>query len=438
MIFLRSLLPVAVTLLLAVVMGWLFGAVAAAWFLASAWLAHAIYHGGHLAALHEWAALPDKRHLPLGLGVWTQALERLSRNARREREDRVELEAELERVRAAVNELPDAIVLLDRFDQIEWCNTAAGLLHGVVGRRRPIHHYIRDPEFAAWLQAGAAAPALIQTPAFAPDRTLQFSLLPMPDGRRVLITLDITDLTKLDAMRRDFVANVSHEIRTPVTVIGGFAETLLDLDLDETSRREYLRAILAQALTLQRLVTDLLTLASLDRTPDPTTEADVTMAALVRAQAADALALSQGEHEIIQRIESDWALRGVPTEIESAVRNLVTNAVRYTQAGGRIEIAWQGDASEGLLSVADTGIGISREHVPRLTERFYRVDRSRSRETGGTGLGLAIVKHVMQRHGGQLDIASEPGKGSRFTLRFPAHRMIAPATHEVAAGLDRF
>jgi two-component system phosphate regulon sensor histidine kinase PhoR len=245
-------------------------------------------------------------------------------------------------------------------------------------------------------------------------------------GAKLLITRDVTEQEKLDAMRRDFVANVSHELRTPVTVIGGFAETLLDLELDEPTRREYLGTILRQSRTLQRLVEDLLILSSLENSAAPPAEERVDVHALVNTLAAEARALSQDRHAIEVHRAAPPLVRAAPAELESAVRNLLSNAVRYTPDGGRIDVEWRYRDDEAWLTVRDTGIGIAPEHLPRLTERFYRVDRGRSRDSGGTGLGLAIVKHILQRVGGQLHVESALGQGSAFTLRLPADRLIPP------------
>jgi two-component system phosphate regulon sensor histidine kinase PhoR len=261
-----------------------------------------------------------------------------------------------------------------------------------------------------------------------PGRLFELRLHRPDDEHKLLISRDLTERARLDAMRRDFVANVSHEIRTPVTVIGGFAETLLDLPLDEPTRREYLGTILRQSQTMQRLVEDLLTLATLESSTAPPESARIDVGAMARAVGAEAAALSQGRHEIVYRLDATAAVSAAPTELESAIRNLVVNAVRYTPEGGRIEIGWRIERGVGLLSVTDTGLGIAAEHLPRLAERFYRVDRGRSRETGGTGLGLAIVKHVIQRHGGELRIASTLGRGSTFSLVLPASRLITDAS----------
>ena len=429
----RSLAPVAIGLAAALVLAALFDDQVAAWWLVGCLVLLALYHTVYLTQIHYWAALPRQRDLPLGSGPWALLLDRLSRSLRQERDARLELTSELERIHSAVDQLPDGLVVLDRYDHVEWANNAAEDLHGIFGRGRPIHHFIRQPEFLTYLEARQGGKPVTMTLPARPGRVYELRLYPAGDGQRLLISRDITDHAKLDAMRRDFVANVSHEIRTPVTVISGFAETLLSLDLDDNAQREYIGTILKQSQTMQRLVDDLLMLSSLENSATPPTEEVIDMPALVNAMADEARTISKGRHTIDVEIATTTRMRGAAAEIESAVRNLLTNAIRYTPDEGRITLTWQIRDNEGWITVRDTGIGIGAEHVPRLTERFYRVERGRSRETGGTGLGLAIVKHVLQRHHGGLNISSEPGLGSAFSLRFPAERLVA-AQEETAVG----
>ncbi|MBA3478134.1 MAG: PAS domain-containing sensor histidine kinase, partial [Lautropia sp.] len=247
---------------------------------------------------------------------------------------------------------------------------------------------------------------------------------------------------KLDAMRRDFVANVSHEIRTPLTVVSGYIETLIDLDLPREETITHLAAARKQAVTMQRLLEDLLTLSSLENASNRPPDQEFELEPLLRSLLSDARTLSAGRHAIDLLIDKPVRLRGAPSEIESAVRNLLTNAIRYTPQGGRINMSWTLRARAGHLTVEDTGIGIAPEHLPRLTERFYRVDRGRSRETGGTGLGLAIVKHIAQRHDATLQFDSVLGKGTRFTLVIPLERVLpsaggTPQDETATAGNDR-
>lgn len=425
MIWYRSLLPVAVALGIAAALAALFSDTVAAWWLVGCMVFFGLAKAFFLQRLHHWAALPRNRDLPAGAGAWGLVFDRLGRFSRSEAADRKELTTELAQVHAAVDRLPDGLIVLDRFNHVQWCNNAAAELHGVFGSGRPIHHFIRQPEFVAYLEGGDFRKPPVLPLEARPGRQFELRLFRTQDGGKLLTTRDITEHWKLDAMRRDFVANVSHEIRTPVTVIGGFAETLLNLQLDEAARREYLGTILKQSQTMQRLVDDLLTLSSLENSSAAPEEGRVDVHALLEAIADEARALSQGRHEIHLHLDAPAPVWGVAKELESAFRNLVTNAVRYTPEGGRIDVDWRIRDGEGWVTVRDTGIGIAPEHLPRLAERFYRVDRGRSRDTGGTGLGLAITKHVIQRHGGQFQVESRLGMGSAFTLRLPARRLLA-------------
>ncbi|MBK6336506.1 MAG: hypothetical protein IPF60_12305 [Betaproteobacteria bacterium] len=228
-------------------------------------------------------------------------------------------------------------------------------------------------------------------------------------------------------MRRDFIANISHELKTPLTVVAGFIETLQELELDPAQRARYLALMQEQAGSMQRLVDDLLTLSTLESEQNPPVEATFPLTPLLLERAADARSLSGGEHAVELDLAgvASVALRGSRDELASAIGNLLSNAIRYTPAGGTIRLGWRTAADgRGIFSVTDSGIGIAPEHIPRLTERFYRVDRSRSRATGGTGLGLAIVKHVLLRHHAELDVVSEPGRGSTFSILLPAGRVM--------------
>jgi two-component system, OmpR family, phosphate regulon sensor histidine kinase PhoR len=251
---------------------------------------------------------------------------------------------------------------------------------------------------------------------------------------KLVLSQDITERERAEAMRRDFVANVSHEIRTPLTVLAGFIETLGNLPLTEVERRRVLHLMAQQTQRMQTLVADLLTLAQLEGSPRPPADRWLPLARLLQAVEADARALSAGRHEIVFQPADGVQIAGAEAELQSAIGNLVNNAVRYTPESGRIEVTWQQHANgSGEIAVHDNGVGIAREHLPRLAERFYRVDGSRSRDTGGTGLGLSIAKHVVQRHGGELDIQSELGRGSTFRLLLPAARLRIDATARAAS-----
>jgi two-component system phosphate regulon sensor histidine kinase PhoR len=430
---LRSLAAIAMVIVIAVVLDFFVTENAAVWWLGTVFVVHAVVQTAYMARLHHWASLPRNRPLPAGIGPWRPIIARLARFVRQETDTRNELDSELARIHAAVDRLPDGLVVLDRYDHVLWANDAAETLHGVFGTRRPIHHFIRQPEFARFLQANESGSALrIQLPG-QPGRTHELRLHPTEGGQKLLITRDVTDQAKLDAMRSDFVANVSHEIRTPITVIAGFAETLLELELEEAARREYLGSILKQSQTMQRLVDDLLMLSSLESGGGALEDEPTDLRALLSALLDESQALSRGRHRISLDFDGPSRVLAAPGELESAVRNLLTNAIRYTPDGGRITLAWRVQDSEGRISVRDNGIGIPPEHMARISERFYRVDRGRSRATGGTGLGLAIVKHIMQRHQGRLEFHSTVGKGSVFALCLPVSRLLPDSAPAPAA-----
>lgn len=335
-------------------------------------------------------------------------------------------DAEIAQRKQITNAVPDGLFLLDNGGRILWCNQAALVMHSLDAFRdmgKPIAQLIRAPEFAAYLEDDSQPEPVLSLG----GRSILFHLErgseEGKDGNRLLLTRDVTDREKLDRMRRDFVANVSHELRTPLTVVGGFVETLTDLPLDEAERTRYLQLIGTQTTNMRRLVEDLLTLARMenDQLPPEATLTDLSQVA--REALADAEALSAGAHTFEATIAPAQVL-GSASELRSALGNLLSNAVRYTPAGGRVALTVTSGA-DVVLEVKDSGAGIAPEHLPRLTERFYRVDRSRSRDTGGTGLGLAIVKHVAQRHRAKLEIesvvqtSSNEHHGSTFRLRFP-------------------
>jgi two-component system phosphate regulon sensor histidine kinase PhoR len=283
---------------------------------------------------------------------------------------------------------------------------------------------VRQPEFRRHLESADYAASVVVQSDREPGRTLALSLVPFATDQKLLMARDITDLEAVARMRRDFIASASHELKTPLTVISGFLETLREQDVDAPSRRRFIELMSGQAASMQRLVGDLMTLSALESEGNPLHEESFAVAPLLDGLVTEARALSQGAHTIAVESSQDAVLLGSREEIASAFGNLVSNAVRYTPAGGTIELSWRLDPDgNGVFAVRDTGIGIAAEHVPRLTERFYRVDRSRSRATGGTGLGLAIVKHVLLRHRAELVIESELDKGSTFAVRWPAARI---------------
>ena len=410
------------------------GAALGAWIGALLWSLQQLWRAHRLEA---WFRSGPSGEPPRLAGFWREVSDRIRRVLQlRERE--VQLHAHrLTSYLDAIHASPNGVTLLDREGRIEWCNSAASQHLGLDARRdegQHVVHLVRDPVFARYFhQASHEGEVQIDGRAASISQTLKLSvqLFPYGDGQQLLLTRDITALTQADQMRRDFVANVSHEIRTPLTVLAGFVETLQSLPLQADQQQHYLDLMAVQASRMQSLVSDLLTLSQLEGSPPPGQTEQVALGALMAQVEADARALSAlqgvtGEpvHDLVFQEVSDWQLLGARSELQSAVSNLVSNAVRYTPAGGRILVGWKEQGEELILSVSDTGPGIAPEHLPRLSERFYRVDRSRSRETGGTGLGLAITKHVAQRHGGSLRVESQLGVGSTFMLVLPLSRRI--------------
>lgn len=404
------------------------------WALFSAGLIiYLVYHLRQLRKLFAWLAIPGQRPM-VGDGVWGDVLYRLEKLLRTGQGDQQKAVAELERMLEATRSLPDGVVILDPDSRILWLNDAAERLLGLSTLRdvgQFIPYLLRQSRFTAWLQEEDYTRTLDMDSPAQPRKTLELQLVPLPRGQKMLLTRDVSELARVEAMRRDFVANVSHELRTPITVIVGFLESFDEMERpDPVEFRRHIPLMREQSDRIRRLVDDLLTLARLETEPEPKEEA-VDIVALAHRLADEARSLSHGQHDIRVQAEAQARLLGNPQELYSALANLVSNAVRYTPAGGRITLTWHlGPHGSGLFSVTDTGEGIEAQHIPRLTERFYRVDRGRSRATGGTGLGLAIVKHILQRHQARLRIESTVGKGSTFTAAFPQDRLIPESPTE--------
>lgn len=402
------------------------------------WLAIDLYGASQLLSYLRSGGANDHGKL---FGIWGESAGRMHRLIRDRDSQVAESQRRLQDFLSALQASPSGVILLDKTARIEWCNHTATQHFGLNAQRdvlQVIGNLVRDPGFAAYLasrdyKSSVNMPGRDSSPAR--PVVLSVQLHPYGEGRMLLLSRDITALEQAEAMRRDFVANVSHEIRTPLTVLAGFVETLQTLNLNEQERQHYLALMAQQSERMQSLVNDLLTLSRLEGSPPPGLETWVSVSKLMRQLKADAQALSQVvnvENGLVHKFVFNEAyacqITGVANELLSAMGNLVSNAVRYTPAGGRIDVSTQALPDGGLVfSVTDTGPGIAPEHIGRLTERFYRVDRSRSRETGGTGLGLAIVKHVVQRHGASLSIDSTPGHGSTFRITFPADRVTSDA-----------
>ncbi len=399
------------------------------WLLLDAWRAQRL-----LKVLRsDVSALPSR-----GAGIWGELSERI-RKLLRERDQQIrQSEDRLQEFLAAIQASPNGVVLLDEQGRIEWCNQTAAAQFGIDAERDLLQHLgnlVRDPAFIAYLASwNYSRDVVIDAPAARSSGQrshavrLSVQVHPYAGNRRMLLTRDITSLEQAEAMRRDFVANVSHEIRTPLTVLAGFVETLQNLPLDAEERSRYLALMAQQSTRMETLVNDLLTLSRLEGSPAPAATQWTRARALLAHSEDEARGLSSRlaplGHRLTFSLDDDSEISGAPVELQSAMSNLVSNAVRYTPGGGEVVVTWKLlPDGRGEYAVRDSGPGIAAEHIPRLTERFYRVDRSRSRETGGTGLGLAIVKHVAQRHGAELRIESTLGQGSRFALVFPAKRV---------------
>lgn len=409
--------------LLAIILGmvfghtfvWLFG-------LAGVYL---VWHVFNLYRLDQWLRRGRQFATPSSLGVWGEIFNHFYRLRRRDRERKRRIAYLLREFRNSTAAMPDGVVVLDALWEIIWFNDAASRLLGLrpgqdLGRR--IGNLIRHPDFIGYLRhANFEEPLDIPAPAAAGLR-IAVRVVPYGSDQRLLLARDVTRLHRLEEMRRDFVANASHELRSPLTVVSGYldamrADARLELDWGAP-----LAEMQHQMHRMSDIIQDLLELSRLETEAREAPFAPVDVPALLQRIQREALALGYGPRDVRVEIDDPLWILGAETELYSAFSNLVFNAMRYTPDSGQVRIRWRADGDGALLSVSDTGVGIAPEHIPRLTERFYRVDRSRSRDSGGTGLGLAIVKHVLQRHATVLHVESEPGKGSDFSCRFPMER----------------
>jgi two-component system phosphate regulon sensor histidine kinase PhoR len=414
------------------VLWFMFGAMAA---LAVATLTMAVLvfiQLGYLYQLSDWLDDPQSAKLPDGWGAWTDIFSRLYKLRRDDEKNQAELTEWLARFRQAMHLLPDGVVIMDDVLFLEWCNPAAEQHLGLTHERDKgmrVTNLVRSPDFMDYIILGRYDQPL--TLSFR-ERKLIVHIIPFENRRQILVTHDATETERIEEMRRDFIANASHELRTPLTVIVGFLEIAASEDLDAATRAAHLKLMTEQGHRMQHLIEDMLTLSRLESVDYPMRPERVDIVKLMGQVQRDARALSAGKHEITMDVSGPDVM-GSTEELHSAFGNLASNAVRYTPAGGKIHLSWAEGPSGIKFKVEDTGIGISPEHISRLTERFYRVDKSRSRETQGTGLGLAIVKHVLLRHGGTLQIKSEAGKGSSFIVCLPK-TAIVPKQPELQLG----
>lgn len=390
-----------------------------------------LYLFNHLFWINKlvtWYNKPSLSTIPQGNGIWEDVFATIYHEQRKHTRSQSQLSSALDRFRHAASALPDGVVLLDDDDKIEWCNKPAELQLGLSLKQdlgQPIVYLLRNTDFTQYLKHHVDIDPIKLQSWINPEITLEIRMVAFGSNQKLLISRDVSQLEKLDLMRRDFIANVSHELRTPLTVVGGFLETLEDMEgAIPESTRGYFAMMQDQTSRMRLLIEDLLTLSQLESGTTAPDEAELDVNALLNMIMNEAKGLSAGRHTITLDADPSLALTASSQELHSAFSNLVSNAIRYTPEGGSISLKWEERNHEAVFSVTDTGLGIEQKHIDRLTERFYRIDRSRSRETGGTGLGLSIVKHILSRHQGRLEITSEFGKGSTFSAVFPKSRMV--------------
>ena len=422
----RVTMPVALSAMMALLLWGVFSAVVALLFVMLVLLVVMGMHARQLYILAEWLRVPNIEAIPEAEGVWGEVFSRLYKMVKRHKQTKQDLATELLNIEQATAAFPEGVVSLNGANRIEWCNPLAEHHFGLNAKRdimQDITYLVRQPEFIDYLHAANYSDPLVMKSARHDDMILSVKLISYGVDKRLLISRDITQWERVETIRRDFVANVSHELRTPLTVVNGFVENLQDMpELSHEKIRRALDLMAEQTRRMDSLVADLLTLSRLENEQSPLRVEIIDMKALLEEVYQDGQMLSAGRHQHSLEMDGPLQLSGNYEELRSAFGNLVSNAVRYTPEGGSIRLRWALQAGQAVFSVQDSGIGIEAQHIPRLTERFYRVDRSRSRETGGTGLGLAIVNCIAQRHQAKLEIESEDGKGSVFTLVFSAER----------------
>jgi two-component system phosphate regulon sensor histidine kinase PhoR len=426
----------AITVIVGLLGGWIFGNVWAG--LAVALAGHLFWQLANLFRLDWWVRHRSFADPPEFSGVWGEVVTQVVRLHRRKRYHKqrfVKLVRQIQRSTAA---LPDGVVILNAQREIAWFNRTAGRLldlRGSADYGLRIDNLLRQPAFARYLDGGDFVNPIALQPDAGLDRYLSLQLVPYGEGQHLLLVRDVSRQMRLENMRKDFVANASHELRSPLSVVAGYLETLYHDPALHEDLQGPVAEMRRQADRMTSIIQDLLALSKLEESEEIVGGDYVDVAALLSVLRKDVLARPSHPKDVRIKIESSATLRGDEPEIHSAFSNLVDNAAKYTPPEGSIEMRWWVDDDGAHFSVTDTGIGIPAEHIPRLTERFYRVDSGRSRATGGSGLGLAIVKHVLQRHGATMDVESTLGSGSTFTCHFPPQRVSeGPSLESRAAG----
>ena len=387
--------------------------------------------------LYQWLGNPSASdEAPQSIGLWGEIFDSLHKLNQNHLMTQDRLRARINRVQESTNAMRDGVIMTDARGAMEWWNGSAEYLLGFrrsTDQGQYIHNLIRNPAFKAYFDTrDYREPLEINSPA-KPHIHLQIQISLFGDDDRLIVAKDVTRLYQLEQMRRDFVGNVSHEMRTPLTVISGYLETLVDHGDELPAKwRRAINTMAAQASRMEALITDLILLSRIETGEHTVDDTLTDVDALLNQICHDARALSGDKgHQISVQISDHRLLQGDESQLRSAFSNLVFNAVKYTPAGGAITVAWSTNREGAHLSVKDTGIGIDPIHIPRLTERFYRADPSRHKDTGGTGLGLAIVKHVLINHDGNLEIRSKVGEGSEFICHFPRERLVERIPEQV-------
>jgi two-component system phosphate regulon sensor histidine kinase PhoR len=378
--------------------------------------------------LNKWLKNPNLSTIPNGSGVWEEIFSTLYREYKKQKKSKSELTTTLGRFMTAAEAIPDGIIALNQNNEIEWCNKPSEKMFGIHLSKdinQPINYLLRETSFTEYLNDNKYDGTLKLTSWRNTGRSFEILIVPFGANQKLLISRDITQLEKNDSIKRDFIANVSHELKTPLTVIVGFLETLSDMKNEFNEKtRPYLLMMLEQSDRMKKLVEDLLQLSSIESNAAPAEKKEINMSQLFKGLKKDSELISKKEHKINMSINKDITLLGYEKEIYSAFFNLISNAIRYTKKGGAINVIWGMKDEKAYFEVQDSGIGIHEKLIPRLTERFYRIDADRSRKSGGTGLGLSIVKHICIRHQAQIEITSQIGKGSQFKIIFPQERIL--------------
>jgi two-component system phosphate regulon sensor histidine kinase PhoR len=385
--------------------------------------AYAIWHFVNISRLYFWIQNPD-REMPGSLGLWADIFDRISSMEQRNRKQKERYQSMIDDFQNVTDAFPDATLIIDENARLTWFNNAARALLGLtepgdIGR--PLGNLVRSPDFSNWLNEQEKVNSRLEMPAPGKANSwLDIAAVSIRGNQRLIIFRDVSEVHNVEQIRKDFVTNVSHELRTPLTVMRGYLEIMQDRPPDEMT--DAINRMHSQAIQMQTMLDDLLDLSRLQAEKAHDEEEYVDIAAMLAQLKEQAEEINRGNHLLLFDVDSGLALYGIKSDLESAFRNLIVNALKYTPDGGKVSIRWQ-DSDEGAtLTVTDTGIGIPKREIPRLTERFYRVGSDRGRETGGTGLGLAIVKHVLNGHQARLVIESEFGVGSQFTCIFPPER----------------